>query len=70
MQWNEQSVVRRELVEAVEVLRVRHLVIMQRAQRALDHIVEPEIGARGEIRRQDAVVPPGHEDRGNLMQVA
>ena len=70
MQRNEHGVVGRELIEAVEVLGIRHLVIAQRAARPLDQVVEAEIGARGEVRRKDGIVPAGDENRRNAMQIA
>jgi hypothetical protein len=70
MQRNEQRVIAGELIEAVEVLGIGHLVIMQRAERALNNVVQPEIGARREIQRQDRIVPPGNVDSGNPVQVA
>src|SRR5262245_10144815 len=63
-------IVTSELIEAVEVMRVGDLVITQRRSRAVHHVVEPEIGARREVRRQDAVVAPGHEHGGNATELA
>src|SRR5262249_60161932 len=63
-------VVAGKLIQRVEVVRIGDLVVVQRARRSLDHFIETKIGTRGEIRRQDAVVASGYEDRRNAPQPA
>src|ERR1043166_4185224 len=67
---DEHGIIGGKLIEAVEVMRVRYFIVTQRAERAFDHVIETEIGARGEVRRKNAVVASGHEDGGRAMQVA
>src|SRR5262245_61312245 len=70
MQRDVLVVVTRERVEAVQVVRVGDLIVAQRAQRTVDHVVESEIGPRGEVWRQNAVIASGHEDRRYAPQAA
>src|ERR1700682_3931898 len=63
-------VVPRKLVEAVEMVRIGDLVVVQRTRRSVDYIVEAKISARGEIRGQNAVVASVHKDRRNAREFA
>ena len=59
-----------KLIETVEMVRIGDLVVVQRARRSVDYIVETKISTRGEIRRQDAVVASLHENRRNARELA
>jgi hypothetical protein len=49
-QWNVDSVKPRQCIDAVEVLRVGHFIVVQRTERPLDYVVEPEVGAGSKVR--------------------
>src|SRR5262245_8086144 len=70
MKWDVVRAVAGKLVQGVEVVRICDLVVVQRAGRSLDYLVETKIGTRGEIRRQDAVVASGYENRRNAPQLS
>ncbi len=43
---------------------------MELASPSLDQVIQAEIGARREIQRQNAIVPPRDEHRGDAVQIA